>query len=206
MAQLFLHPQGRAPRALRGAGQLRRHARRPGVLAVAVEQPVVCAGHHSHLHRHRADHGAVGQPQPERARFPAHGLFHAHGTAHGGGGQYLAVLLHAAVRPDRAGDAAVRLAWPQLAGQPRDRAARADAGDGLERIRLLHDLLPGRPANGITVAARGRDAGRRVALAVFPPHPVAAADAYHALRADQRPDQRVPAGGPRGGHDARRAG
>uniref|UniRef100_A0A0N5A5Q0 Transferred entry: 7.1.1.2 n=1 Tax=Parastrongyloides trichosuri TaxID=131310 RepID=A0A0N5A5Q0_PARTI len=142
---------------------------------IAVEQPVVRAGHDSHVHRHRADHGAVGQSQPARARFPAHGVLHAHGAAHGGGGQHLAVLLHAAVRPDRAGDAAVRLARTELAGQPRDRAARADARDGMEGGRLLHDLLPGRLADRVAVAARSRHAGRGVALAVFPPHPLAAA-------------------------------
>ncbi|KAJ8133926.1 hypothetical protein OY671_012860, partial [Metschnikowia pulcherrima] len=145
--------------------------------------------------RHRAGHGAVGQPQPARARFPAHGVLHADGAADGGGGQYSAVLLHPAVRPDRAGDAAVRLARPQSARQPRNRAAGADAGDGVEGIRLLHDLLPGRAADGVAVAARGGDAGRGLASAALPARAVAALDAHHAVRADQRPAQRLPAGG-----------
>src|SRR5690606_32903644 len=44
-------------------------------------------------------------------------------------------------------------------------------------------------------------AGRLVALELLPPHPVPVADAHHAVRAGQRPDQCIPVGRPCGRHD-----
>ena len=63
-------------------------------------------------------HGAVGQRQAARSRLPAHGVLHPTVLPMVAVGQYLAVLLHAAVRTDCASHAVVRPGRLQLAGQP----------------------------------------------------------------------------------------
>jgi hypothetical protein len=74
----------------------------------------------------------------------------------------------------------------------------------VEGGRLLHDLLPGRAAADLAHPGGSRRAGGRVALAVLPPRAVPAAHADHAVRAGQRAHQRLPAGRPHRGDDARR--
>ena len=81
---------------------------RPDVLEGAAQQPLVRAAPPSRVDRPGAGDGAVGQRAHRRARLPAHGLLHAHRAADDRGGQHLAVLLHAAVRPARADH---RLLW-----------------------------------------------------------------------------------------------
>jgi hypothetical protein len=78
-----------------------------------------------------------------RARLPAHGLFHADGPADGGGGQYLALLLHAGLRPFEPDHRPLRRVRRQLPRLARHRALERHGRLDLEGGRVLHDLLPG---------------------------------------------------------------
>ena len=72
----------------------------------------------------------------------------------------------------------------------RYRAFRRDACRDLEGGRVLHDLLPRRPAADPGEPCRSLRAGRRLALVFLPAHPVPAPDADHAVRDGQCRHQR----------------
>src|ERR1043165_7081400 len=187
--------------AFRRPRQLRDHRRRPGVLALARQQHVLRARHHSALDRARDPDGAVGQRPHRRPHADPHGVLYADHPADDRGRQHLAVLLHAAIRPARADRGRARLSRAQLARFARNRARRRhDRGD-LEGGGLLHDLLSGGAAVDLAEPRR-----RRLALDVLLPRAVSAADADHAVGADQRRDQRLPHRRPHHRDDARRAG
>ena len=101
---------------------------------------------------------------------------------------------------------AVRRRLAQLARLAGHRARRRHHRGDLEGSRLLHDLLPGGAAVHLAEPRRSRRARRRLALDLLPPRAVSAADADHAVRADQRGDRRVPHRRPHHRDDARRAG
>src|ERR1043166_4470644 len=165
---------------------------------------MVRARHHPRLDRARARDGAVGQRPHRRPRRRAHGLFRAHRAADDRGREHLAVFLHAAVRPARAGARALRRARPQLARHALDRARLRHRGGGVEGGGVLHDLLSrGAPADSAG-ARRGGGARRRLAPDLLPPRAVSPADAHDLVRADQRGDQRVPHRRPHHRDDARR--
>src|SRR5690349_3393045 len=152
-----------------------------------------------------AAHGGVGERAHPGAVAAAAGLLHAHRVADDRGGQHLALLLHPRLRPARAAHRARGPAEPQLARQPGDRARLPDGGDDLEGGRLLHDLLPGRAPVALAPARRGGGPDGGGPLVLLPPGDVPAPHAHHAVRAGERGDQLVPAGGPLRGDDQGRA-
>ena len=107
--QLLFDAAAAPPGALHRPRQLRADRRRSGVLAA--RSRTICwfaRRHHSGLDRARDADGAVGERPHRRPHAGAHGLFHADRAADDRGRQHLAVLLHAAIRPARAGDRRVR--------------------------------------------------------------------------------------------------
>ena len=100
----------------------------------------------------------------------------------------------------------VRLCLTQLARLAGYGIGRRDRRGDLEGSRLLHDLLSRGAAGHLALARRSRRARRRLALDLLSPRAIPAADADHAVRADQCGDQRVPYRRPHHRHDARRAG
>ena len=155
--------------------------------------------------RARAADGGLGQRQDRRARLPAPRVLHADGAADDRGGQHLALLLHAGVRPARADPRRhSALAAHNWLGSKNTALPLPDGRDRLEGSRLLHDLLPGGAAVDVAASRRSGGDRRRVALVFLPPRHVSAADADDAVRARQRGDQRVPPGRSRRRDDARR--
>ena len=112
---LFSDAEAGAAVGVGGARQLPGDGRGPGVLAGARQQSLVRARHHSAVDRAGAADGGVGQRADRGARAAAPGLLHAHRAADDRGGQHLALLLHAGLRPARADHRALRPAEPQLA-------------------------------------------------------------------------------------------
>ncbi len=151
--------------------------------------------------------GAVGQRAHRRARLAAHGVLHADRAADDRGGQHLAVLLHAAVRPAGAGRAARSACashnWLGSQGTALGAVTLVAVWKeaGFFMIFYLAALQSLNPSLGEAAAIEG--ASRWYLL---PARAVAAADADHAVRADQRRDQRLPHGRPHLRADARRAG
>src|SRR5260370_65129 len=83
------------------------------------------------------------------------------------------------------------LARSQLGGRSRRRAVVADRHRGVEERRLLHGVLPRRPAGPAGRGARGGDDRRLQRLAAAALRDRAAARADHRLRAGDRTDQRA---------------
>ena len=165
----YVDAQGRAAGGVRRRRQLPAARRRPDLLAVAHQQSLVRAGHDSRGRRARAADGDLGQRPARRTRLPAARLLHADDPADDRGGQHLALLLHAGIRPARADHQGARLRQPQLARQQELGAGGADGRRGVEGGRLLHDLLPGGAAVDVAEPRRGRGDRGCVALVFLPP-------------------------------------
>ena len=140
---------------LRRLGKLCADDGRPDLHAGHDQQPHLCRHHHSRLDRHLVVDGAVRAPQDRGAGLSADGLFHADRAAADRGGQHMAVLLPAGIRPVRPDPRAFRPAAGQLDRPALDGALLDHRGDRLESGRLLHDLLPGSAPDDPREPARG---------------------------------------------------
>ena len=199
-------PRAAPSGASSSASTISPDARRPGVLAGAVEQSVVRARHDSGRRSALALLMACGSTTASpAARWCAWPIFTPTVLP------MIAVaniwlffytpqygLLEQVV-------GAVRRAIAQLARLQGHGARLRDHRRDLEGGRLLHDLLSRRAAADPADPRRGGGAGGRIALVFLPARAVPAADADHAVRAHQRGDQCVPHGRPHHRHDARRA-
>ena len=126
LAQLPLDAEGQPrPAVFVGLDNYRQLVDDPIFWQALVEQPLVRARHDSGVDRARAADGGVGQRPHRGPRLPAPRVLHADGAADDRGRQHLALLLHAGVRPARAGRSApFGAGTPQLARQ-QEHGARA---------------------------------------------------------------------------------
>src|SRR6185312_2982362 len=156
LPQRLLDPEGRAAGVVHRARQLPQPRRRPDLLAGASQQPHLRGRHDPAVDRAGAADGRLGQRPHRRQGLPAARLFHADDPADDRGRQHLALLLHAGVRPHRAGEPEPGIPEPQLARQPEHGTPLRDDRRRVERGGILHDLLPRRAAVDVAQPRRGR--------------------------------------------------